>query len=250
MKAMEQNLCPDLPVVDFLGIKMHSATMRATVEVIVGRIEQNIFTQHVVLNVAKIVSMNKDPRLSESVRSCDIINMDGMGVVLGARLKGIDVPERVAGIDLFQELLKKSAEMGFPVYFLGAKQEIVKEAVRRSRQRYPDLLIAGFHHGYFWDDEEGVVNRISSSGARLLFVAVSSPKKENFIEKWRDRFGVTFVMGVGGSFDIVAGKVRRAPRWMQRVGLEWFFRFLQEPRRLWKRYLVTNSRYLWMLLRN
>ena len=246
----ETLLCKELPIVDFMGIKMHSATMLETVNVISNRIEQNIFTQHVVVNVAKIVNMKKDPVLRESILSCDIINIDGMGVVFGARMKGINIPERVAGVDLFLELLKKAEEKVFPVFFLGARQDVVEETVRRLQQSYPDLNIAGYHHGYFWDDEKTIVEKIKKSGAYLLFVAITSPKKENFINKWKDQLGVRFVMGVGGSFDVISGKVERAPKWMQNAGLEWFFRVIQEPRRMWKRYLVTNSKFAWMLLRD
>ena len=246
----ENNLCEELPIVNFMGVKMHSSTMEETVSVISDRIEENIFTQHVVVNVAKIVNMKNDPILRESVLSCDIINIDGMGVVFGARLKGINIPERVAGVDLFNELLKKSEEKGFPVFFLGARQEVVEETARRMQQSLPDLKIAGFHHGYFWDDEKDVVEMIRKSGAYLLFVAITSPRKENFINKWKNQLGVRFVMGVGGTFDVISGKVKRAPKWMQHAGLEWFFRVMQEPGRMWKRYLVTNSKFAWMLLRN
>jgi len=246
----ETLLCKELSIVDFMGIKMHSATMLETVNVISNRIEQNIFTQHVVVNVAKIVNLKKDPVLKESILSCDVINIDGMGVVFGARLKGINIPERVAGVDLFLELLKKAEEKLFPVFFLGAHQDVVEETVRRLQQSHPDLNIAGYHHGYFWDDEKTIVEKIKKSGAYLLFVAITSPKKENFINKWKDQLGVRFVMGVGGSFDVISGKVERAPKWMQNAGLEWFFRVIQEPGRMWKRYLVTNSKFAWMLLRN
>ena len=250
MDKEETLLCKELSIVDFMGIKMHSATMLETVNVISNRIEQNIFTQHVVVNVAKIVNMKKDPVLRESILSCDIINIDGMGVVFGARMKGINIPERVAGVDLFLELLKKAEEKVFPVFFLGARQDVVEETVRRLQQSYPNLNIAGYHHGYFWDDEKTIVEKIKKSEAYLLFVAITSPKKENFINKWKDQLGVRFVMGVGGSFDVISGKVERAPQRMQNAGLEWFFRVIQEPRRMWKRYLVTNSKFAWLLLRN
>jgi N-acetylglucosaminyldiphosphoundecaprenol N-acetyl-beta-D-mannosaminyltransferase len=150
-------------------------------------------------------------------------------------------------VDLFLQLLDMAADKKFPVYFLGARQNVVQKAVHRMQERFPGLHIAGWHHGYFWDDEESVVRDIQNSGAALLFVAISSPKKENFIHKWKDRLGVQFVMGVGGTFDVVAGKTKRAPGWMQRIGLEWFYRLCQEPRRMWKRYLVTNSVYAWLL---
>ena len=235
--------------IKFLDVPMDVASMKETVRVIDERIKKGMFTQHVVVNVAKLVAMTKDAKLRESVESCDIINIDGMGIVWGARLLGFDIPERVSGVDLFFELLTLASQRGYPVFLLGAKERIVEKTVSILKEKYPKLIIAGFNHGYFWDDEERVVKKIKNSGARLLFVAISSPKKEIFINKWKQDLGVDFVMGVGGTFDVVAGKVKRAPVWMQNCGLEWLFRVIQEPRRMWKRYLVTNSIFLGMLLR-
>jgi N-acetylglucosaminyldiphosphoundecaprenol N-acetyl-beta-D-mannosaminyltransferase len=233
--------------IKMFGCTMDSISMEETVEKIVGRVRTRRFTQHVVVNVAKLVNMQSDARLAESVRACDIVNIDGQGVVWGARLLGHHVPERVAGCDLFDHLLRAAARNGFPVYLLGATEEVIDKTVKNCLASYPGLQVAGYHHGYFWNDEQGVVNEIKRSGARLLFVAITSPKKEIFIDRWKDALGVDFVMGVGGTFDVVAGKVKRAPRWMQSMGLEWFFRVVQEPGRMWRRYLVTNSRFAFML---
>lgn len=236
--------------IEFLGTPMDVATMEETVSHIENQVAQGIFLQHVVVNVAKIVNMQKDPILAESVKACDVINIDGMGVVFGARFLGHDVPERVAGVDLFHELLKMSTTKDFPVFLLGATEDVVTTTTERVKALYPNLNVAGFNDGYFWDDEEAVVNKIRESGAKLLFVAITSPKKENFINKWQDKLGVDFVMGVGGTFDVVAGKVNRAPKWMQNAGLEWLYRVIQEPQRMWKRYLVTNSTFAWLLLKS
>jgi N-acetylglucosaminyldiphosphoundecaprenol N-acetyl-beta-D-mannosaminyltransferase len=235
--------------VELFGVPMDVLTMDETVREIDRRMAGGIFTQHVVVNVAKIVQAQDDPELAEAVRACDVINIDGAGVVFGARLLGMKIPERVAGIDLFERLLGYGETNGRSVYLLGATPEVISEAVARIRSNHPKLEIAGYHHGYFWDDEESIVREIRASGADMLFVGIGSPLKERFINRWRDGFGVMFAMGVGGTFDVVAGTVRRAPRWMQRAGLEWFFRVLQEPRRMWRRYLVTNTRFLGMLLR-
>ena len=132
---------------------------------------------------------------------------------------------------------------------LGAKPAVVEEAVSNIRRPFPALRIAGAHHGYFWHDEAAVVEKIRQSGATLLFVGITSPKKEEFISRHGDRLGVKFVMGVGGTFDVVAGKTTRAPQWMQQSGLEWLYRLIQEPRRMRKRYLLTNSEYAWLILR-
>lgn len=240
--------------INFLGSPMDSANMQETVAYIASRVEQKDFLQHVVVNVAKLVHMQKDPELAESVKACDLINIDGMGVVLGARFLGHKIPERVAGVDLFHNLLDMSAKKVFPVFLLGAEDEVVSKTAQKVKQLHPGVQVVGFHHGYFFNDKEGddeqaVVDKIKASGARLLFVAITSPKKENFINKWKDQLGVDFVMGVGGTFDVVAGKVKRAPVWMQNYGLEWFYRIMQEPRRMWKRYAVTNSLFALMLIK-
>ncbi|SPB14048.1 UDP-N-acetyl-D-mannosamine transferase [Caballeronia novacaledonica] len=226
---------------------MHAGTMDETVSLIADRLEAREFTQHVVVNVAKLVHMKRDRALAESVQACDVINIDGMGVVWGARMLGHDVPERVAGIDLFCRLLEAAAHQCWPVYLLGATDAVVSKTVELVTKNYPGLRVAGYANGYFWDDEEAAVTAIRNSGARLLFVAITSPKKETFIERWKNQLGVDFVMGVGGTFDVIAGKVRRAPVWMQRCGLEWLFRVSQEPNRMWKRYLVTNAQFAVML---
>lgn len=241
--------------IEFLKAPMDIATMQETVSFIESRIEQKQFLQHVVVNVAKIVNMQKDPVLAQSVKACEVINIDGMGVVFGARFLGHHVPERVAGVDLFHELLAMSAKRDFPVFLLGATEEVVSKTVEVVKAQNPNLNIAGYHDGYFFGNKEGfneeaVVNKIRESGAKLLFVAITSPKKENFINKWQDKLGVDFVMGVGGTFDVVAGKVKRAPQWMQKAGLEWLYRVLQEPRRMWKRYLVTNSKFAYLLIKD
>ena len=235
--------------INIMGCPIDVATVSETVDVIDHAISKNKFTQHVVVNVAKLVNMQNDLVLSNSIRECDIVNIDGMGIVLGARFLGYNIPERVAGIDLFLKLISMSAKNNYPIYLLGSKDEVVKNTASKLQSLYPKINIAGYHHGYFWENEEEIVEKIKASGAKLLFVAITSPKKENFINRWKEKLGVTFVMGVGGTFDVVSGKVKRAPLWMQKYGLEWFFRIIQEPRRMWKRYLVTNTLYLYLLIK-
>jgi len=235
--------------IEMLGSSMHSTTMDKTVSYIENKISNNEFTQHAVVNVAKLVNMRNDDELAKSVEACDVVNIDGMGVVWGARLCGHHVPERVSGIDIFHNLLLMSSKRDFPIFLLGAEEDIVTKAADVVNTQHPNLNVAGYHHGYFWDDEEAVVKKIKQSGAKLLFVAITSPKKENFINKWQDELGVDFVMGVGGTFDVIAGKVKRAPKWMQNNGLEWLYRVIQEPGRMWKRYLITNSVYIYLILK-
>ena len=234
--------------IHLFGVRMHAWTVERSIKEIDARLRSSKFTQHVVVNVAKLVNMRSDLELRAAVEGCDIVNIDGAGVVLGGRLLGYSIPERVAGIDLFYELLAYSERSRRSVYFLGARPDLIEAAVLKIRVSYPDLRIAGYHHGYFWDDESEIVEKIRRSGADLLFVGISSPMKERFINKWKGQLGVKFARGVGGTFDIVAGKTKRAPYWMQRAGLEWFFRIIQEPRLMFMRYAKTNSVFAWMLL--
>jgi len=204
--------------VRFFGIPVDPWTRNGTIAEIERRLDAQQFTQHAVVNVAKIVHMQHDESLRNAVLSCDIINVDGMGVLWGARFLGLKIPERVTGIDLFLDLLALAVARGEAVFFLGAKQEVVEQTVKNLQARIPALRIADWHHGYFWDDEQAMVKEISRSGATFLFVAITSPKKEKFINRYREKLGVKFVMGVGGAFDIMAGITQRAPTWMQRVG--------------------------------
>ncbi|WP_051340461.1 WecB/TagA/CpsF family glycosyltransferase [Azospirillum halopraeferens] len=236
--------------VEFLGVPMDPLDMDETVRIIDAAIAEGVCLKHVVVNVSKLVQMRSDAGLHADVVDSDLINIDGMGVVWGARLAGRTVPARVAGIDLMDRVLALCAKRGYRPYILGAKQEVLERAVANIRARYPDLTFAGFRNGYFKrEDEPAIVEEIRASGADCLFVAISSPTKERFTQQYRDRLGVKFLMGVGGSVDVMAGITRRAPDWMQRAGLEWLYRVLQEPRRMWKRYLITNCLYAGLLAR-
>lgn len=237
--------------VDFLGIPVDSHTMGETIERIDEAIRSNEHINHVVINAGKVVSMMKDKDLYNSVLSCDIINADGQSIVWAARFLGKKVPERVAGVDLMQELIKLAAAKGYKCFFLGAREEVVKAVVERYTREYGSAIIAGYRNGYFTEQEEPEVARqIAGSGAHMLFVAITSPKKEKFLYKYEDVLRkVNFTMGVGGTFDIVAGITKRAPKWMQNIGMEWFVRLAQEPGRMWKRYLVGNTTFIYLVIR-
>lgn len=202
-----------------------------------------------VVNAAKIVNMRSDPELCAAVVESDVIYADGMSVVWASRVLGRPLPERVAGIDLMTGILEQGDREGYRVYCLGATREVLDEVCEVFRRRYPGVVIAGSEHGYFGaDDERAVAERIRDARADVLFVAITSPKKERFMARWAEVMDVPVVHGVGGSFDVVAGVVQRAPAAWQRLGLEWLYRVKQEPRRLWKRYLVTNSIFLKLVL--
>lgn len=231
-----------------LGVPIDPLTMEQTVARCQEFIEAGKPAQHVVLNAGKAVLMQDVPKLREIIGRCEIVNADGQSIVWAGHVLGVPVPERVAGIDLMGRLLELSEHSGYPVFFLGATQEILEAFASEVMRRFPRLRVAGKRNGYF-EDDAGVARQISASGARVLFVGISSPRKEFFLAEQLPRMGPVFAMGVGGSFDVWAGKTRRAPAWMQRAGLEWFYRLLQEPRRMWKRYLVGNTRFIYLVAR-
>ncbi|MBN2598094.1 WecB/TagA/CpsF family glycosyltransferase [Labilibaculum sp.] len=225
-------------------------TMKETLHLIDDSIREKKPIQHIVVNAAKLVHMQTDTELYKSVVASDIINADGMAVVWAAGLLGEPLPERVSGVDLMQELVVLAAEKQYKIFFFGGKEEVVAEVVRKYTSVFGEEIIAGFRNGYFNKAQEAdIAAQIAASNADILFVAISSPTKEIFLNTYKDQLKVPFIMGVGGSFDVVAGKVKRAPLWMQNSGLEWFYRFLQEPRRMWKRYLTTNSLFLYYIFK-
>lgn len=233
-----------------LNTYVNDLTMDETVAEVERIVEAGEPTQHVVINASKVNLMEADPELREIVNACPLINADGASIVWAARMLGVPLRERVTGIDLFLRLVELAPEKGWGVYLFGAREEVVQRVRSIFEEKYPDIRIVGCRNGYFTeDDEPAIVADMAASGADLMFVAFSSPKKERWVHKYLDCIGIPFVMGVGGSFDVVAGVTARAPAWMQRCGLEWFYRFIQEPGRLWRRYVVGNSRFVALVLR-
>lgn len=206
--------------------------------------------QHVVVNVDKLVKASRDPQIREIINGCDLVNVDGMPVVWASRLLGRPLKERVAGVDLFYKLIARAEEKRWRVYLLGAKDSVLRKTIEVLKATHPNLIIAGHRNGYWTDSEESAtVNDIREARADLLFVAISSPKKEIFLGKYQKLMQVPFSMGVGGTFDVVAGLTKRAPKWMQSSGLEWFYRFLQEPRRMFRRYFIEDTHFFWLLIK-
>ena len=207
---------------------------------------------HTVLtaNASLLCMVRRDQELALACRASNLIVADGMSVVWALRASGETIPERVAGVDLMARLLAVAGEHRLRIYFLGAKREVVSRLVERIRAQHPGLEIAGFRDGYFGPDEHlGIVEEIRASEADMLFVGMPSPFKETWCERYRQRLQVPVIMGVGGSFDVLGGFIKRAPRWLQSLGMEWFWRLLMEPRKLWKRYLTTNSEFSWLASR-
>lgn len=205
----------------------------------------------VVVNAAKIVKARIDKELQEILHEADLIGADGVPVVWASKLLGQPLPGRVNGTDLMNRLFAVSAKKGFRVYLLGARQQVIDNAVSNVKQHYPNLNIVGYRNGYFNspEEEDVAVQQINAAQPDILLLGMGTPMKEKWVRRHKTGLDVPVIHGVGGSFDIVGGLTKRAPTWMQKSGLEWLYRLLQEPRRMWKRYLVTNSVFVWLVFR-
>ena len=232
--------------VNFIGMPLDNLSMSETLGMIENSIFNNKQIHHCVINAGKVVKMQSDKKLRDSVIASDIINADGMSIVWAARLMGLEIKERVAGIDLMDNLVELANKKNYNCFFLGAKEKVVKKVVDHYSDKYSDQVIAGYKNGYFDADEENIIiDQIITSRPNFLFVAMTSPKKEIFLNKYKAKLkSVNLIMGVGGSFDVISGEIKRAPLFMQKLGLEWFYRFVQEPRRMWRRYLIGNLKFI------
>ncbi len=236
------------PVQNMLGIPICSLTMDEVLALIDQTIADRGRLRIGVVNAAKIVNMRRDEVLRNDVLSSDIILPDGTSVIWASRILGRPLPERVAGIDVMIGMLRRGNENHYRIYCLGATDEVLEKTTARIAADYPGVQMVGWHNGYFTTEEEpAIVDEIIAEKPHILLVGMSSPKKEKFLGRWNSRLQIPVCHGVGGSFDVMAGKVQRAPEKWQRLGIEWLYRLLQEPRRLWRRYLVTNTLFCGMV---
>jgi len=233
---------------EILGYPMLAATMSEVVDLCEEAIIESQPIQIGVMNAAKVVNAARDKGLHEAILSCDVILADGQSVVWASRMLGQPLPERVAGIDLFYSLLELADERHLSVYLLGATPEVVEQVADVVGAKYPGARLVGYRDGYF-DDAESVAQEIASSHPDMLFLGMTSPKKEMFLERYQSPMNVPVTHGVGGSFDILAGVTKRAPESWQKLGMKWAYRLLQEPGRMWKRYLRTNFLFSVMIAR-
>jgi N-acetylglucosaminyldiphosphoundecaprenol N-acetyl-beta-D-mannosaminyltransferase len=237
--------------ITLMGCSIDNLSMEETLQTIEGFIHSGQPHQHVVVNVDKLVKASRDPELRGIINECALINVDGMPVVWASRLLGKPLKERVAGVDLFEALMRRAGEKGWRVFLLGAKEEVVSKVASTYQHKYPKLVLAGYRNGYWKGEAEEaqVAAQIRDAKPDLLFVAISSPKKEQFLGRYQAEMKIPFAMGVGGTFDVAIGHVKRAPVWMQKSGLEWFYRFLQEPRRMFRRYFIEDMAFVWLFLK-
>jgi N-acetylglucosaminyldiphosphoundecaprenol N-acetyl-beta-D-mannosaminyltransferase len=223
-------------------------TLDDAVEAIVAMIRAGARGWVATVNVAILMMMRSDPHLQRFVDRAALVVADGQPLVVTSRWLSSALPERVAGIDLVEALLASAARERLRVYLLGARPAVLAAAVRRVAERWPNLVLCGHADGYFAAAEaEERARAIARTGAQLLIVGMGVPRQERFIETQWETLGVNVAVGVGGSLDVLAETRARAPKTLQTLGLEWLFRFSQEPRRLWKRYLTTNAQFIFLV---
>ncbi len=247
----DSRLIPD--EVHLLGVRIRNASMAEAVHWIADAADGHHGPQVVCfVNPSCLNTAVVDAAYQTILREADLVLADGIGIRIAARLRGFAMRDNVNGTDLFPRLCRRSARDGLPLYFLGAADGVARAAADAMTQRYPQLLVAGAHHGYLADDpelESAVIADINSSGAQILLVGMGTPDQEAWVTRVRERLTVPVVIGVGGLFDFYSGRIPRAPLWVREIGMEWVWRLAQEPGRLWRRYVIGNPLFLWRVWR-
>ena len=218
--------------VDVLGIPVDSMTMSETVEKIRAFIEEGGMHTIYTPNAEIIMAAQRDPQLRDILTNANILTADGAGVVLGSKILGRSVPEKVSGVDLIREVFKAYSHKGLRCFLFGSKPGVAEEAAVKIVADYPGVVIAGCRNGYFTvDEDEEIVNTINAANADILLVALGAPRQEKWISDHKDKLNVRICMGVGGAIDVISGRVKLAPDFFRRNGLEWLYRLYKEPRR-------------------
>ncbi len=253
-KDARRGVLPPRDLVRILEIQVDRVTMDQALERISSMVRAGGPFQVLTPNVDHVMRALKDPAFREIYRDGDLVVADGAPLVWASRFLGDPLPERVAGSDLTPRLCALAAERGFSVFFMGGLPGSARAAAEILREKHPSLRVAGWDPAPLGFDKDPDLSReleekIRKAGPDLLFVALGSPKQDAWIHEHKDRLGVPVSMGVGATLDFISGKVKRAPLFFQRAGLEWFWRLLSEPRRLWKRYLLDDMPFFWHILR-
>lgn len=226
-----------LKTVEMMGMSFVKADMDELVRELDQRIRQADNTFLVTANTEIMMHARKHPDYQVDLGSADLVIPDGIGVVIGSKILGHPLEERLAGYDLMIRLFQLCEQQQYSVYLLGAREPVIEETVSRVRKKFPSLTIAGYHHGYFDLNDESIMDEIRSAEPDVILAGLGVPRQEQWIARNRKSLGKGLFIGVGGSFDVLAGKVKRAPMFWQKLNLEWLYRLIQRPSR-WKRMTV------------
>jgi len=236
--------------IDIFNIKIHPLSKKDFLDIIEFRIKEGKQTVQNGVNAASLNALIYNKELLQAYNNSDLINIDGMSMVWALRFLGYPVPERVACPDLASDILALAEKENYSVFLFGAKETSLSQSVKNLITDFPKLNIVGHRNGYYQiEDEYSIVKMINDSMPDILLLGMPSPRKELFVEKYKDKLQVKYFFGVGGFFDIISGKTKRAPLWMQKKGLEWVYRFMQEPKRMWYRYMVGNIKFIGLVIK-
>lgn len=220
--------------VDVLGIEFDHRTKADTIELLKNRIKTKQKTFIVTANPEIVMYAQRDPDYKKIVQSADYVVPDGIGIIMGAKLLKNPLPERIPGFDLMKDLLAIADKERLNVFFLGAREEVLNRAIHNVKKEYPGIQIAGSHHGFFNENDSNVAEMVHQADPDLTFVALGFPRQEKWISQNYHLFQKGIFMGVGGSFDVLSGEVKRAPAAWRKLNIEWLYRLIKQPQR-WKR---------------
>ncbi|MEN3000311.1 MAG: WecB/TagA/CpsF family glycosyltransferase [Armatimonadota bacterium] len=237
-----------LPAVTILGVRVHRVGMQDALRCIEQWIAERVPRLVITADANALMLAQQDGEFRTLLQQADLVTPDGAGLLWAARRLGQQFPERVPGVELVAQLARLSHERGYRLYFVGAAPGVAERAAHALRQRFPNAQIVGVHHGYFRPEEEpALLEQIRAARPDVLLVGMGMPRQEKWIARHKDALGVPVSVGVGGSFDVYAGVVKRAPRWMQRYGLEWLWRLMHDPRKIAK--VCNLPRFAWQVWR-
>jgi len=224
-----------------LGVSFHNLSPREACDVAVSFLDRDTPSTIFTPNPEMVMLTRRDHEFKEILNGGDLVVPDGIGVVYASRLTKNKIRSRVPGIELVIDLFDRIKDYEYSVYFLGAAPDVADAAAQAAQARFPGLRIAGTFHGYFTDvDDDDIINKINAANPDILLVGLGFPRQEKWIDRHKNRLNCKILMGVGGSFDVLSGKVRRAPKFFQRLGLEWLFRLLRQPHRIWRQRVLLK----------
>lgn len=235
--------------IKFLGFTFTNLEINKLVEFIDLKLKEKKKIIISTVNAAKIIQSKDDKILKNFIKESSIVTIDGMSIVFAGRLLNKKKLYRVSGYDLMEKLFKLSNKKNYSLFFLGSRKKIIKNAVQNVRKKFPKINITGFNDGYFWNNEKSLIKKINKCRPKILLVGMTSPTQEIFVQKYKKQLNTKLIILLGGSFDVLSGSLKRAPILFQKLGLEWFYRFIQEPRRLFWRYFTTNSKFIYIVLK-
>ena len=241
---------PSMKKINICGVHFSNISSRELKDILKEKLRESAQNYFIVTpNVDFIVRANSDTKFRNVLNNSDLSLCDSEIVKTASTFLGNRIEEKITGLDLLK-FICSNLEWKTNYFVLGATKEIVKISAYKLEQLYPNVKITGFHHGYFGEDKDRrIINMINSANSDILIIGMGSPRQELWVDKNKGLLKVKIIICVGGILDVLAGKIKRAPVWMQRVSLEWFWRLIQDPKRLWKRYLIDDMKFFYFLLK-